>query len=290
MPARFRTDGGCEPSHSRPDAVTAGREHADTTQVAGSRPSVPPGAPDPSGRRANVVALTAARVGTAKRGLAAGLGRAITRAGVGTVCVLDADVVSRDVGVRLGVDGPTAADVLHALRSQPGEADADALFASIARDADGCAVVPLGTGHDALDPAVHTELVPWLRGRVDHLVVDAPVALGTYGRRVDHLIHLVDDLLVATTTQAADVPALLQYLNSITRGRVTGEIPAALEIRVVPTGPPDEDDEVPALARKLRSVPVVDMLPQLWGRNAGLLDDEPELPDTLESLVRELVS
>jgi MinD-like ATPase involved in chromosome partitioning or flagellar assembly len=235
---------------------------------------------------ARVVAVTAARVGTAKRGVAAGVARGLARLGAGRVCILDADVTTRDVSVRFGVEGPTAADVLFAIEHA---GDADPLQ-DIARDADGCLVVPVGASNDTLDASVFARLILRLRAHVEYLVVDTPVGLGMYARRVDHLIATVDELLVATTTQPEDVPALMHYLNTITRARVTGEIPPTVELRVVPTGEGVDDDEPPALSRKLPSVPVSDVLPQLWGRNAGLIDpDADALPETLANLVRELV-
>ena len=89
--------------------------------------------------------------------------------------------------------------------------------------------------------------------------------------------------------QPEEVPALVNYLNVITRGRVTGEVPATIDIRVVPTVEDAGDEAVAALARKVRSVPVSDALPRLWGRNATLLEDDREaLPDPLAKLVDEL--
>jgi MinD-like ATPase involved in chromosome partitioning or flagellar assembly len=235
---------------------------------------------------ARVLAVSAAREGTAKRGLAAGIGRALARSDRGRVCVLDADVVSRDVAMRFGLVGPSAAQLADALTDSP---DGDPL-AGLAREPDGCWVVPMLSDRDHVDSSTYAQVLQRLRTHVDYVVIDAPVGLGMYGRRADQLIRHIDEVLVATSAQPEEVPALINYLNAITRGRVTGEVPALLDVRVVPTVEDAGDEAVAALARKVRLVPVSDALPRLWGRNATLLEDEAEaVPDTLAKLVDELV-
>jgi MinD-like ATPase involved in chromosome partitioning or flagellar assembly len=203
------------------------------------------------------------------------------------VCVLDADVVSRDVAMRFGVVGPSAAQVADVLGDSP---QGDPL-SELAREPDGCWVVPMLSERDHVDSSVYARVLQRLRAHVDYVVIDAPVGLGMYGRRADQLVHHVDEVLVATSAQPEEVPALINYLNAITRGRVVGEVPALLEIRVVPTVEDAGDEAVAALARKVRMVPVSDALPRLWGRNATVFEDDAEaVPDTLAKLVDELAT
>jgi hypothetical protein len=192
------------------------------------------------------------------------------------------------VGTRFDVARPTTVDVDRAF----GVVSARDALSVIARDAkDGCWVVPAGGDRDLADRSLHARLVEELRMHFDYLVVDAPVALARHGSRQHPLIDHVDELLVGTTTQADDVPALLGYLNAITRGRVTGELPSGLEVRVVPTGDYSHPSGTEPLERKVGSVAVSGVLPRLWGRHATLLDAHTDaLPETLITLVRELAS
>ncbi|MDQ1520066.1 MAG: hypothetical protein QOI55_1139, partial [Actinomycetota bacterium] len=61
-------------------------------------------------RPARVVAVTTARAGTAKRGLATGIARLLARLDHTRVCIVDADI-TRDVGTRFEVARPTTVDV-----------------------------------------------------------------------------------------------------------------------------------------------------------------------------------
>ena len=256
------------------------------TADAASTHNQPEGADNPRDRPARVVAVTAARVGTAKRGLATGIARTLARLDDTRVCIIDADVAARDVGTRFGIDGPTTADVDRALAA----AESDDPLAVLARDgSNGCWVVPSGGASERFDRSLHSRLVERLRTHFDYLVIDAPVALAMYGSRLDPLIDQVDELLIGTTTQPEDVPALVDYLNAITRGRVTSEVPPGLEVRVVPTGDNYDPGTSAPLERKVRSVAISGVLPRLWGRHATLLDAHAEaVPETLATLVQQL--
>jgi hypothetical protein len=79
----------------------------------------------------------------------------------------------------------------------------------------------------------------------------------------------------------------LRYLNALSRGRITGELPADLDVRVVPTG--EADTEVSVLWRRApRGVHVTDAVPNFWGRNAALDADTGAVPEAVANVVREL--
>jgi hypothetical protein len=245
-----------------------------TAGRAGSRPA-----------RGRVVAVTAARAGVAKRGLAAGIARVLAGEVRGRVCVVDADVDARDVGLRFGIARPTGAELAFHLT----EAGHDPLSLVARDDATGCWVVPASSRTDERDLSPYARLVDHLRAHVDHLVVDTPAPLAPRHRHADDFLALTDELLVATTTEAEDVPALVRYLNRMTRGRVTGEVPSELEIRVVPTGDPKRRDGILTLAKKIRTVEVADAVPRLWGRGASSPESQPtDAPEALKNLVAHL--
>ncbi|MCU1429561.1 MAG: hypothetical protein JWL83_3561 [Actinomycetia bacterium] len=211
-----------------------------------------------STRSGRVVAVTAAHDETAKRGLASGIARALARGEDQRVCVLAADATSRDVKPRFE---------------------------------DGCWIASLGAAGAEVDPSEYARIIRGLRGCVDYIVIDAPIGFAVHARRIDRMVHFVDELLVATNAQSMSTRALVHYVNAITRGRVTGAIPGTLEVRVVPTGAESDDDDVTAsLSRKLGVVPVAQVVPSLWGRNASRSDDLSFVPETLEQLIRELAA
>jgi len=110
------------------------------------------------------------------------------------------------------------------------------------------------------------------------VVIDAPAGFAAHGRLIDRLVEHVDDLLVATDVHAPGTRPLVRYLDAIVRGRIVGDLPASLRVHVVPTGTPAA--EYAPVRRRVHTVPVVDAVPALWGRNATIssvaLDDMPE--------------
>jgi MinD-like ATPase involved in chromosome partitioning or flagellar assembly len=233
----------------------------------------------------SVVAVSAPQYGTAKRGVAAGIARALAAVDAGRVCILDADPQSREVGWRFGVVAPTVDHVAGVLASNP---IADP-FGLMPRDEHtGCWVVPLGRDGDPHDRDAYELLVRRLRDHLDFLVIDAPVAYTLHSRRIDGLVDEVDELLVATATEPAAFPALLRYLNALTRGRITGELPPDLQVRVLPTGDELGEEAERWMDRAPRSVEFASVVPPLWGREAANTVDAGVVPDPLLDLVRSL--
>src|SRR4051812_22602016 len=93
-------------------------------------------------RTGSVVAVTAARPGTAKRGLAVAVARVLART-TPRVCVIDADGSTRDVTQRFDLDGKSLHDIAVDTHED--------VLTGVARDEEsGCWVVP-ATGHHSSD-------------------------------------------------------------------------------------------------------------------------------------------
>jgi len=246
--------------------------------------------------RALTIAVTAPRAITCKRGfaanLAAHLAARVTREG-STVCVVDADLESRDVGVRFDVESPTLLDVANNLTLRDGRVPLSETIPRI--DPPGVHVLPTRLPQSALVPLLHsktTALLAPLRNAFDYVVIDAPVAvgLGTYEWERT-MLKQVDVLLVAVTAEASALGGVLRYLNAIAAAKNSGALPSTFDAHVVLTGR-DEDGTRSLLSerdidRKLRGIPVIASVPQLWGRQ------RPETPldfDLQAGLEREFAS
>jgi len=90
------------------------------------------------------------------------------------------------------------------------------------------------------------------------------------------MLRQVDVLLVAATAEASSLGGVLRYLNAIAAAKNNGALPPTFDAHVVLTGR-DEDGTRSLLTeadieRKLRGIPVIASVPQLWGRQ------RPETP------------
>jgi MinD-like ATPase involved in chromosome partitioning or flagellar assembly len=221
--------------------------------------------------RALTIAVTAPRSITCKRGLAANLAARVTPDG-SSVCVVDTDLESRDVGIRFDVAAPTLLDVANDLALRDGRARLSELIPRI--EPPGLYALPTRLPQSALVPLLHsktTALLGPLRAAFDLMVIDAPVSvgLGTFDWERT-MLRQVDVLLVAVTAEASAVGGVLRYLNAIAAAKNNGALPPTFDAHVVLTG--RDDDGTRALLterdidRKLRGIPVVASVPQLWGR------------------------
>jgi hypothetical protein len=214
---------------------------------------------------------------TAKRGASAALATVLAQSH--DVAIVDVDLTSRDVAHRLPVTGPTFPELARILHDDPA-ADFAATFG---RDlSTRCLVVGAGTGREGVDSGAYGRVIEYLSTRVEHLVIDAPAALGTKSRPIDKRMELLDVVMVTTDLSLPQLRATTAYVSTLLRAQITGELPTWLDIHVVLTG--DESDfntNQSALDRVLRSLPVVARLPRLWGRNATnpIADDGTVHPD-----------
>jgi MinD-like ATPase involved in chromosome partitioning or flagellar assembly len=235
--------------------------------------------------RALTIAVTSPRTITCKRGFAANLAAhlaAQVTPGGSSVCVVDTDLESRDVGIRFDITGPTLLDVANQATLRDAKT---ALTDMIPRvDPPGLHVLPTRLPQSALVPLLHKKtnaLLPPLRNAFDFVVIDAPVSvgLGTFDWERT-MLQQVDVLLVAVTAEASSLGGVLRYLNAIAAAKNNGALPSTFDAYVVLTGR-DEDGTRSLLTerdidRKLRGIPVIASVPQLWGRQ------RPETPLDLD--------
>jgi MinD-like ATPase involved in chromosome partitioning or flagellar assembly len=235
--------------------------------------------------RALTIAVTSPRTITCKRGfaanLAAHLAARVTRDG-STVCIVDTDLESRDVGIRFDIATPTLLEVANTMSLRDASSPLTELIPRI--DPPGLHVLPTRLPQSALVPLLHTKtnaLLGPLRAAFDFVVIDAPVAvgLGTFDWERT-MLQQIDVLLVAVTAEASALGGVLRYLNAIAAAKNSGALPPTFDAHVVLTGR-DEDGTRTLLTerdidRKLRGIPVIASVPQLWGRQ------RPETPLDLD--------
>jgi MinD-like ATPase involved in chromosome partitioning or flagellar assembly len=226
--------------------------------------------------RALTIAVTSPRNITCKRGLAshlaAHLAARVHRSGA-SVCVVDTDLDSRDVGIRFDVIGPSLLDVANDLALRDGRTHVSELIRRI--DPPGLHVLPTRLPQSALVPLLHNKTTPLLgrlRAGFDFVVVDAPVSvgLGTFDWE-RAMLREVDVLLVAVTAEASSLGGALRYLNAVAAAKNKGALPASFVAHVVLTGRDDDGSRSlfaeRDLERRLRGIPVIASVPQLWGRH-----------------------
>ena len=239
--------------------------------------------------RALTIAVTSPRNITCKRGLAAHLAAhlaARVRGANASVCIVDTDLESRDVGVRFDVNAPTFLDVANDLALRDGRTHVSELIRRI--DPPGLYVLPTRLPQNAFVPLLHnktTPLISRLRASFDFVVVDAPVSvgLGTYDWE-RAMLREVDVLLVAVTAEASSLGGALRYLNSLAAAKAKGALPSSFVAHVVLTGRDDDGSRSlfteRDIDRRLRGIPVIASVPQLWGRH------RPEGPLNLDFTTR----
>ena len=224
------------------------------------------------------IAVTSPRMPTCKRGLAAHLAGylARTKADLGlSVCVLDTDIDSRDVGLRFGVTQPALLDIANdrTLRDDP-----ELLRSAITHlDANGLGVVPVQIPTGPLLPLLQNKavtLLDQLRAAYDFVVVDA--------------------LVVAVSAESSAFGGALRYLNAVGAARAAGTLPESFDTHLVLTGNDDDGSRSlltqRALDRNLRGVPVVASIPQMWGRRVPGMRGAVDLPARLDQEFAAIVS
>jgi MinD-like ATPase involved in chromosome partitioning or flagellar assembly len=240
---------------------------------------------DASTDRALTIAVTSPRTITCKRGFAANLAAHLAArvASEGSsVCVVDTDLESRDVGIRFDVTGPTLLDVANHVTLRDANVSLTEMIPRV--DPPGLHVLPTRLPQSALVPLLHTKtnaLLPSLRNAFDFVVIDAPVSVGLGAFDWERtMLRQVDVLLVAVTAEASSLGGVLRYLNAIAAAKNNGALASSFDAHVVLTGR-DEDGTRSLLTerdidRKLRGIPVIASVPQLWGRQ------RPETPLDLD--------
>jgi MinD-like ATPase involved in chromosome partitioning or flagellar assembly len=246
------------------------------------------------------IAVTAPRLLTCKRGFAAHLAAHLAMRHAAddmSVCVVDADVESRDIGVRFGVSGPVLLDVAKSFG-----VSASPLDQVIARvDPPGLYVLPTRPPEPALAPLLRSKtpkVFAPLASAFDVVVVDAPVGLGVDTPDQDALILArVDALVVAVTADPAAFGSLLRYLNVLEAAVERGALPSNFDVHIVLTGSDHDGSRTLTEAdieRRLEGLPVAGSVPQLWGRGrpdgplAGYVDSA--LDDAFDAIVERITA
>jgi cellulose biosynthesis protein BcsQ len=223
------------------------------------------------------IGVTSARFEACTRGFAANYAAALAADEQQSVCVVDADPRSCDVGTRLGVVGPTMRRfTAPKLRGEVERLDARKL-ACMAYPS--LRVLPIEPAFVDLDyRAAYDAAITAVREAFDVVVVDLPVGAGRPGPTLDgRMVDRLDVLLVAVTPDRAALAATLRHLELFAEAHTRGAIAPHVSARVVITG--DEASTV------LGPDEVTDQLgdayaghvPQLWGRALPNLGFGPTL-------------
>ena len=212
------------------------------------------------------VGVTSARFEACKRGVAANYAAILARHESGSVCVIDADPRSCDVGTRLGV----ADTSLHRFAAPKLSGELEKLDARTlpALDFPPLHVLPAEPAFVDLDYRLsYDAAVTAAREAFDVVVVDMPVGAGRPGPTLDgRLVDRLDGLLLTVTPDRAALAATLRHLELFAEAHHRGAIAPHVFIAVAVTGDEgssalEADDVVEVLEDAC-----VGTIPQLWGR------------------------
>lgn len=207
-------------------------------------------------RRGVSVGITNTRLSAAKRGIAVELATRLAVAAGTHVCVVGADPADRDAErstERLVAEGESEAG--SGARLERGPHFLDVRFLPARR----LCVVSVS------DRAGLQDVFATLQERFSYVVVDAPSRAGTGIGISSVLLQYLDLLLVASGLTASDLAETRAYLERLERIPVARHTP----VRVLSSGDPGQSGLAPAqLARRLRGLPTIATIPQLWGRVA----------------------
>ena len=219
------------------------------------------------------VAVTNTRLGSAKRGIAVELAARLANASGHLVCLVGADPTDRDVERRLpqllvGENRYT--------RTSVGSGTHTLDITSL--PSRGMYVVGLS------DRTGVEQVLPEVRARFDYVIVDAPSRVSTGGIGISRvLLQYLDALIVASRPTAEELALTRLYVDALDSMAGARHV----DVRVVTTGERENaglDDK--QLERRLRALPVIASLPQLWGRTTPQRTTEiDELTGAFRSLV-----
>jgi MinD-like ATPase involved in chromosome partitioning or flagellar assembly len=210
--------------------------------------------------------VTSARFEACKRGVAANYAAMVARHEAGSVCVLDADPRSCDVGTRLAVSGTS----MHRFAAPKLQGEVEKLDARTlpALEFPPLYVLPAEPAFVDLDYRLsYDAVVSAAREAFDVVVVDMPVGAGRPGPTLDgRLVDRLDGLLLTVTPDRAAVAATLRHLELFAEAHQRGAIAAHVFIAVAITG--DEGSSVldPDDVAEVLGDAWVGNIPQLWGR------------------------
>jgi MinD-like ATPase involved in chromosome partitioning or flagellar assembly len=212
------------------------------------------------------VGVTAARFEACKRGFAANYAAILARHELSSVCVVDADPRSCDVGTRLAVQGPALRRVAEKYLAGPAPIPASRAICRLAYPP--LHVLPVEPGYvDAEHLRAYNAAMIAVRNEFDVVVVDLPVGAGRPGPTLDQrMVDHVDLLVLTVTPDRPALAATLRYLELFAAAQEKREIAPHVRVACVLTG--DEGSTVldPDDVEELLEGAVVARVPQLWGR------------------------
>jgi hypothetical protein len=192
-------------------------------------------------------------MGAAKRGIAVELALRVCVAARTSVCLVGADPTDRDVERRLPQLAASEEHYTHT-RIEKGTHSLDVTFLPAHR------LCVIGFS----DRAGVESVLPELRQMFEYVIVDAPSCVSSGGIGISRVLLPLLDLLVVASGLTADELAVtrvyIDALEAMTSAR-------HVEVRVVSSGHPDDSGlAYEQLERRLRSLPMIGRIPQLWGR------------------------
>lgn len=212
------------------------------------------------------VGVTAARFEACKRGFAANYAAILARHEMPSVCVVDADPRSCDVGTRLAVHAPAMRRFADKYVAGPTPTPARRALCRLAYPP--LHVLPVEPGYVDVDYLrAYNAAMASVRNEFDVVVVDLPVGAGRPGPTLDQrVVDHVDVLVLTVTPDRPALAATLRYLELFEAAQDKREIAPHVRVVCVLTG--DEGSTVldPGDVEELLGGAVVARVPQLWGR------------------------
>ncbi len=213
------------------------------------------------------IGVTAARFEACKRGIAANYAAILARRDDRSVCVIDADGRSCDVGTRLGVRGTTVQRFAAPRLASGGAALSPRVLSRMVYPP--LTVVPVEPSFlDAPFRLAYDATLDGVRDAFDIVVLDLPVGAGRPGPTLDaRMVDRVDVLLVAATPDRAAVSATLRHLELFDEAKQRAAVARHVDAFVVMSG--DEGSTLldPVDVAELLGDRLIGHIPQLWGRS-----------------------
>ena len=199
------------------------------------------------------VGITNTRLSAEKRGIAVELALRLAATANTQVCLVGADPTDRDVQRRLPQLVARSGRYTRTVVRE----GAHALEVAFLPDQRLC-VVALS------DRAGVESVLPELQGIFEYVIVDAPSRVGSGGVGISRaLVPLLDALVVASGLSAGELALTRGYIHALEAMAGARHV----DVRVVGSGETDDGGlALDQLERRLRALPMISRIPQLWGR------------------------
>jgi MinD-like ATPase involved in chromosome partitioning or flagellar assembly len=212
------------------------------------------------------VGVTSARFEACKRGLAANYAAIVARRETLSVCVIDADPRSCDVGTRLGVTTPSLRRFV-APKLQGATMGLDVRRLSRLTFPP-LTVLPAEPSYVDLDyNLAYDAALEAAQAAFELVVVDLPVGAGRPGPTLDgRLVDALDALVLTLTPDRAALAATLRHLELFAEALERGAVDPKVRLVVVMTGDEGSTTLPPEEVAEMLGDGCFGRIPQLWGR------------------------